>query len=75
LDDESSSLFSGAGKGGVMARKKTGTTISVRKRAPWKPEKGQYIRPFGTRLAIPERTGFAILALTVVLLIVIAILI
>jgi hypothetical protein len=57
-----------------MAKPK-GTRITVRKRAPWKPERGQYIRPFGTRLAIPERTGFAIIALVVVLLIVIAILI
>lgn len=53
-----------------MAKKTRGAQVSVRKRAPWKPEKGQYVRPLGTRLAIPERLGFAIvLAVVIVVLI------
>lgn len=36
-----------------------GGSVDRRERLPWwtPPEKGQYIRPWGTRIAIPERVA------------------
>lgn len=48
----------------------SGGFVSRRERAPWKPEEGQYIRPWGTRLAIPERIGAVIAGAVAVALII-----
>lgn len=48
----------------------TDGSVDRRERAPWKPEKGQYIRPWGTRLAIPERVGAMIVGAVAMALII-----
>lgn len=45
--------------------------IERRERAPWKPERGQYVRVWGTRIAVPEWAGFTVaMAVCIALLIV-----
>lgn len=44
--------------------------VSVRKRAPWKPEKGELVRLWPFRLAIPEWAWFAIVAAVIVLVVI-----
>lgn len=45
--------------------------VSRRERPPWKPERGQYVRLWPTRIAVPEWAGFTIaMAFCIALLIV-----
>ncbi len=53
--------------------RKTGTKVSVRKRAPWKPEKGQYIRLWPTRIAVHEPMGALIVGAVLAAIVIIAI--
>ena len=47
-------------------------SVDRRERPPWRPERGQYVRIWGTSLAVPEWIGFTIVMLVVALLIVAA---
>lgn len=49
-----------------------GGSVDRKERLPWyaPPEKGQYIRPWGTRLAIIERVGAMIAGAVVMALII-----
>ena len=44
-------------------------SVSRRERAPWRPEKGQYIRPWGTRLAVSERAAILLVFCAILLVI------
>ena len=49
-------------------RRRKSTGLSVRKRPPWKPERGQYFKPLGFGPAISERAGFTIVIAVLVIL-------
>jgi hypothetical protein len=54
-----------------MSRK--GVVSSTRKPAPWKPERGQYVRLWPTRIAVPEWAGFTIAMLFIAAMIALAV--
>ena len=46
-------------------------SVSRKERPPWRPERGQYVRVWGTGLAVPEWAAFTIaMAVCVALLLV-----
>ncbi|HTQ92770.1 MAG TPA: hypothetical protein VMK84_25075 [Streptosporangiaceae bacterium] len=47
-------------------------SVSRRERGPWKPGRGQYVRIWGTSLAVPERVAFAVAMAVCVALLIIA---
>lgn len=49
-----------------------GGSVDRRERLPWyaPPEKGQYIRPWGTRWAIPERVGMVVAPIVIAALVI-----
>lgn len=46
--------------------------IDRREQAPWKPQRGEFIRLPGTTLAIPEWAGFTVVLAIVVALLILA---
>ena len=47
--------------------------VSRRERPPWRPERGQYVRVWGTTLAVPEWVAFTVAMAVAVALPIVAI--
>ena len=46
--------------------------VSRRERPPWRPERGQYVRVWGTSLAVPEWVAFSVTMVVCVALLIVA---
>ena len=48
-------------------------SVSRKERPPWKPERGQHVRIWGTSLAVPEWVAFSVAMAACIALLIVAV--